>query len=306
FPYRIHAPETVLEAVKKYNPGAEKIGLEGAGLSDYPQLIPLCRSILNAGLAVSFSSIRADRITEDFIDIIRAGRIRSFTIAPEAGSERLRSRIGKAMSHDALLEKAALLSDSGIEILKLYYLIGIPGETDQDVEALIQSVRSIGDRFLGRSKTRRVRISVNAFVPKPFTEFQWAAMMPEREILSRRKRIQDGIESEKRMVFIRKSGREETLQGLLSLGDERTGLALLDAVQNRRGIPAAFADAGVDKATLVYREKRIDEPLPWDFIEYEVPKERLWNRYRKEEHGTGCNRDGRGEADRGRHRQSPG
>jgi radical SAM superfamily enzyme YgiQ (UPF0313 family) len=275
-PYRAFTMEAVLDAVKRFNPGAEKIGLEGAGLSDYPHLIPLCRSIEDAGLSVSFSSIRADRITREFLSILKTGSIRSFTIAPEAGTERLRLIIGKGMSDAVLDEKASMLSETAIDVLKLYYLIGLPGETDRDVEALAGSVLSVSGKFLGRSKTRRVRLSVNAFIPKAFTEYQWEAMNPAKELNRKRKRIAELLKKENRITIVPKSAREETLQGMLSLGGERAGTAVLEAIEGGKGFERAFADAGIDAPFVLYRKKGFKDVMPWDFIEYGVPKKQLW------------------------------
>jgi len=280
-PFRLYPVDSILDAVRRFNPGAEKIGLEGAGLSDYPQLIPLCRSILDMNRTVSFSSIRADRVTREFIPILEASRIRSFTVAPEAGNEAMRRRIGKDIPDTVLMETVDLISESRIDVLKLYYLIGLPEETDDDLNALILSVRDVCRRFLGKSRTRRVRLSVNAFVPKPFTEFQWAPMLPEQELNRKRKRIAEAFKKEPRVVQVPKSGREEILQGILSLGDERIGMGFLRSIREGMGFQQAIAGSGVDLNQLLFKEKNIEDSMPWDFIHGGVSKDRLWNRYRK-------------------------
>lgn len=261
--------ETVLDTVVRHNPGARKIGLEGAGLSDYPHLIPLCRSIAERGWSVSFSSMRADRITADILSILKSGSTRSFTIAPEAGTESLRSAIGKGISDAVLYEKASLLSETEVDVLKLYYLIGLPGETDQDIDALAESVLSISGKFLGQSgakRAKRVRLSVNAFVPKAFTEYQREAMNPSKELIRKRKRIAELLKREKRIVIVPKSAREEILQGVLSLGDERTGEAVFRAIRGGKGFNRTFADEGIDVPSLLHRVKNPNEPMPWNFI----------------------------------------
>jgi radical SAM superfamily enzyme YgiQ (UPF0313 family) len=292
-PFRFYSMEAVRDAVRSFNPGAKKVGLEGAGLSDYPHLIPLCHALFDMQYTVSFSSIRADRISEEFISILQFGKNRSFTIAPEAGSESMRRFIGKEISDAALMTKVDLLSESGINVLKLYYLIGLPGETDGDVTALIQSVRDISERFLKKSKTRRLRLSMNAFVPKPFTEFQWAAMHPEKELNRKRKRIASALKHEPRVVLVPKSSREETLQGILSLGDQRTGTAFYHSIRNRTGFRQAFMKSGIDLNRLLYRERHVNESMPWDFIHYDIPKERLWKCYQRGIHDTSRIGDGR-------------
>lgn len=293
-PFRFYSMEEVRDAVRSFNPGARKIGLEGAGLSDYPHLIPLCRALFEMQCTVSFSSIRADRISDELVSILRSGKSRSFTIAPEAGSEAMRRLIGKEISDGDLTAKVDLLSESGIDVLKLYYLIGLPGETDGDVTALVESVRQLSERFLKKSRARRLRLSVNAFVPKPFTEFQWAVMDSEKELGRKRKCIANALKRDPRVVLVPKSSREETLQGIISLGDERVGTALCRSIQSRMGFRQAFAESGVDPNRMLYREKHVEESMPWDFIHYDIPKERLWNYYQRGFHGSSRIGDGRG------------
>ena len=118
--------------------GIDYFAPEGAGLSDYPGLEELCGTLTNMGYEVSFSSIRADRVTPELVRTLKEGGVRSFTIAPEAGSERLRQRIGKGIKDSILWDVVTLLKDSSVGVLKLYFLIGLPGEEDEDVEAIVE------------------------------------------------------------------------------------------------------------------------------------------------------------------------
>ena len=280
-PYRFRSVASIIETVARWNPGAHRVGLEGAGLSDYPGLEELCGTLVNMGYEVSFSSIRADRVTPELVRTLKEGGVRSFTIAPEAGSERLRQRIGKGIKDSILWDVVALLKDSSVGVLKLYFLIGLPGEEDEDVEAIVELVRELANIFTMREKGKRIRLSVNAFVPKPFTEFQWAPMATERELSRKRRMIRQGLKGKRGIAIVPKSSRNEVLQGVLSQGDSRVGYAMADVVEKGMAWKRALKERGIDIVKLLHQEKHFESELPWDFIVSEISKEQLWGRYRK-------------------------
>lgn len=279
-PYRFRSPEMIIETVARYNPGAHRIGLEGAGISDYPELEELSESLVNTGYKISLSSVRSDRITNDLIGILERGDVRSISMAPEAGTERLRRCIGKEIEDETLSACADLLGRSTIDTLKLYYLIGLPGETESDVQSLIEAVRDLSSRFIAGRKHKHVRLSVNSFIPKAHTEFQWESMNTEREIVRKRRMIYRAMHREKQITCIPKSSRDEVLQGLLSKGDDRVGLALMDAQTTPLTFKQALANRSVDPERVIHRTGMLGETLPWDFIDSRISKKRLWDRYR--------------------------
>ena len=281
YPLRFHSAKSILQIINEKNPGARRIGLEGAGLSDYPELETLCEALINRGYGVSFSSIRADRVSPGLIQILNKGNVRSFAMAPETGSESLRKRIGKGITDATIEHVTYLLKDSSIEILKLYFLIGLPGETMKDVEAIVKLVRELSSIFVKKGKRKKIRLSVNAFIPKPFTEFQWAPMASLRELTEKRKYLKKELSNQKEVFILPKSSREEILQGLLSLGDINIGLAMMDTVDNEISWKTALKKRGIDIEAILYRAKTFNEVMPWDFIDYKVPKEKLWKRYVK-------------------------
>jgi len=280
-PYRSHPVESILDIVKCKNPGANRIGLEGAGLSDYPDLVKLCASLVETGKKLSLSSIRPDRVQPDLLDLMAKGDVRTFTVAPETGSETLREQIGKGMSNSTLRNVVGLLARSKIYMLKLYFLIGLPGETKEDMLAIIHLVSELHAHFINKNRKKRIRISVNAFIPKPFTEFQWAAMATEKELLEKRKIIKRGLKGKKGLDILTKSTRQEILQGVLSLGDESVGLSVLDGV--KKGIPwkSALKENGIDVASLIHQERSVDTYFPWDFIEPSFTKNKMWKDYQQ-------------------------
>lgn len=266
-----------METVKRFNPGASRVGLEGASLSDYPGLEQIGNQLIEAGHEISFSSLRADRITPQLLEVLEKGNVRSFTMAPEAGSERLRRRIGKPISDAVLTGGVRMLASSSVENLKLYFLIGLPGEDDSDIDAISDRVRETA-RVFNASGRRRIRVSINAFVPKPFTEFQWEAMDSESSLIHKRERIAGGVGGLRGVALVRKSVREELLQGMLAVGDERTGNAVHDRVILGMPWKQAFRKNGVDPEVLLHEQRPLDRPLPWDFIETGTPKRTLWER----------------------------
>ncbi|OVE78537.1 hypothetical protein BVY01_05185, partial [bacterium I07] len=214
-PYRYRTAHTLLKTVEMYNPGAKRIGLEGSGISDYPELETLWEILLQSGYSVSISSMRADRITENLIDLLEKSDIQTFTIAPEAGSPGLRNYIGKPQNEEGLREAVQRLSRSSVRTLKMYFLIGLPEETDEDVSAIIRLIKTLAEDFKGKGY-KRLRVSINAFIPKPFTEFQWAGMARKKQLQSARSRIQRELRNTANVYLTRKNLREEQLQTLLS------------------------------------------------------------------------------------------
>ena len=280
-PYRFRSVDSIVETVAGKNPGAKRVGLEGAGLSDYPHLEGLCESLIDMEHELSFSSIRPDRLQPELLELLERGGVRTIAMAPETGSEKLRYNIGKRISDKVLKDCVYLLANSSMNNLKLYFMIGLPGETDDDIQAIIDVVLELSGIFSKYQSKKRIRVSVNAFVPKPFTEFQWATMDNEKALARKRKMIIQGLKGKKGITIVTKSSREEIIQGILSLGDERVGFVLLDVV--RKGIPMkrAMKENGIDVDSLLYRERSLAVNLPWDFIESDVKKENLWTRYQK-------------------------
>jgi len=284
-PYRFRSLDSVMNTVKMENPGAQRVGLEGAGLSDYPELEKLFESVIKTGHSLSISSIRPNRIQPDLVRLMERGGVRTVTMAPEAGSEDLRRCIGKKIKDEQLLTSIRLLAETSIKMIKLYFIIGLPGETEDDIDAVIQLVKDSAFIFCGKRKRGRMRISLNAFIPKPFTEFQWSPMFTEKELSRKRTRIRQGLRDVKGVDITTKSTRQEILQGVLSLGDESVGQAMLDAVQNNVSWKQAFKRRDLDVSSILHAERHIDTPLPWDFIESEVPRKTSWTcyqEYRKE------------------------
>jgi radical SAM superfamily enzyme YgiQ (UPF0313 family) len=227
---------------------------------------------------------------------------RTVAIAPEAGSQRLRNLINKGLDESQILSAVQLIADEDIPNLKLYFLIGLPTEKAEDVEALLELVRKIRTVWLeaGRRRGRlgNLTLSVNPFIPKPFTPLQWAAM---ESISALKKKVQYLKRQVGRMANTNvtcESLKAAELQALLSRGDRRTG-RLLPHLAEGVGLTAACRREGLEKDFYLTRERDEDEILPWEIIDQGVSRTFLWSEYRRglagdltPPCGSGCHRCG--------------
>jgi radical SAM superfamily enzyme YgiQ (UPF0313 family) len=268
-PVRMRKSETILKNVA----GAGKIGLVGTATADHPALVPMLKSLAAEGRTVSIGSFRADALTKEIAELLVECGARTVTLAPEAGSDDLRARIGKDISRVQLSEAVKMLAEAGVRKIKLYFMIGLPGETDQDAEAIVDLVGALA-RVRGRAQ---LGISVAPLVPKPHTAFQWCGFIG-RETFRRRTAILKKISTVRGCSLKVASYQESWLEAVLSKGDRSLAPALLEAAQahlplgtvlRRRGVP----DIGVDLDT--------EKPLPWDFLESGVTRKGLKEQYLK-------------------------
>lgn len=262
-----------VDILKKEIAGAkergQKVGLIAPSLTDY-RAIEEVLSIKDVHFSIT--SLRANRQSAEIIGLLREKR--SVSIAPEAGSQRLRDVINKKITEQDILATAGLIFKKGIQTLRLYFIIGLPTETDADVKALIELVKKI--RRL--SKKGMISITLSVFVPKPFTPFQWHPMTEEKTVRVR-------IEAVKKALLIKgvKVGhdviKEAYMQGFFAVGDRRSG-RVLEEMTGEKNWQKASKAAGIDPAFYIFREKKFDEFLPWDMIDNGVDKAKLWKEYR--------------------------
>jgi radical SAM superfamily enzyme YgiQ (UPF0313 family) len=284
-PPRFRTEASLAQTIEKGLARSAQIGLVGAAVSDLPGLASLCRRFSGPDTTLSFSSLRADALEPELLDALGRSRVKTATIAPEAGSERLRRVINKGLCEQDVLNAATALVAHGIPNLKLYFMVGLPTETDADAEAVVTLVKHIKHAFLKSSRTRRaigtLTVSISSFVPKPSTPFQWAAMAPVADLKARIKRIQTGL---KRVPNVRVHSdlpRWAYIQALLARGDRRVAdlLSRADAVAGNWA--HALKTAPINADFYVLRERDSDEILPWDFIDHRVSKTYLLNDYRR-------------------------
>ena len=261
-----------------------RIGLTGTAVSDYPNMVPLCRRILEQHGGVSLSSLRVDAVHSPLIQCLKEAECRTVAIAPEAGSERLRRIVRKAYKEEEILEAVKTLVENGIAQIKCYFMIGLPFETDEDVKSIPLLAKRIRHRILssGESKKRwRVVLSVNPFIPKPGTPFQWAPLDDVRELKRKLKMIQAGLKNEKGIQMIYDLPKWAYVQALLSNGDRRVAKIVRAVHQNGGDWGKALRESSVNPDFFVYRTRDLDEIFPWDFIDHGISKETLKKEYLK-------------------------
>jgi radical SAM superfamily enzyme YgiQ (UPF0313 family) len=270
-PVRPFATSRILEIAESARPHADRVGLVSIALCDHPDIELILERLVAMGYSISPASLRLDDLTEAIVGLLRESGERTITIAPETGSDRLRRVINKTVTNDEILDRAALIFRQGIENLKLYYMIGLPTETDDDLVAIRDVTVAMRDRMVGIARARgtigRIVASVNPLVPKPGTAFQWLPMSSARDIERRADRLRQLVDGLDNVFFNIKSERHSYYQGLLSLGDRRVAEVIEIAERNGGNWRAAVAEAGLDADAYLYRDRSVDAFLPWQIID---------------------------------------
>jgi radical SAM superfamily enzyme YgiQ (UPF0313 family) len=270
-PVRAFPFDRIIELAERARPHSRRAGLVSIALCDHPRIEDILTRLVEMGYSISPASLRLDDLTPTILRLLRESGERTVTIAPEVGSDRLRRVINKTVTNDEILAAAELIFASGIQNLKLYYMIGLPTETDADLEAIRDLTVQLRDRMLAHARSRgqigRIVGSVNPLVPKPGTAYQWLAMEDGRSIERKIKRLRELTAGIDNVFFNIKSERHSFYQALMSLGDRRVAPAIEAAERNGGQWRAAVAEAGVDAEFYVFRDRSGDPVLPWDIID---------------------------------------
>jgi len=270
-PVRAFPTERILQLAQAARPHANRVGLVSIALCDHPDIERILTRLNEMGYAISPASLRLDDLTETIVRLLRESGERTITIAPETGSDRLRRVINKTVTNDEILDRAELIFASGIENLKLYYMIGLPTETDEDLVAIRDLTLQIRERMLNHARARgqigRIVGSVNPLIPKPGTAYQWLPMEDPAVVERKIKRLRSLMADIDNVYFNIKSERHSYYQALLSLGDRRVAPAIEAAERNGQNWRAAVAEAGVDGDFFIFRDRSKDAMLPWDIID---------------------------------------
>jgi radical SAM superfamily enzyme YgiQ (UPF0313 family) len=255
----------------------------GAAVSDLPGIGALCNQFSGSGTTLSFSSLRADALSPELLAALRQSGVKTATIAPEAGSELLRRVINKGLCEEDILKAAGILVAHGIPNLKLYFMVGLPTETEEDVAAIVALVKRIKHEFLKSSRARRaigaITLSVNSFVPKPFTPFQWTAMAEVADLKAKIKRIKAELNRVPNVRVHSDLPRWAYIQALLARGDRRVADILSRVHASAGNWAHALKTVAINPDYYVLRERDPDELLPWDFIDHRITKAFLRSDY---------------------------
>ncbi len=284
-PARFRSLETLEPSFIRGMGGRKKIGLLGTAISDHPDLPALCRFIMDQNGEVALGSFRLDRIDSELVSLLQKSRVETVSLAPEAGSQRLRDVIHKGITEEDIFHAVELLIEHGIANIRLYFMVGLPTETDADIDAIIDMVKKIRHHIMkiseGRKRFKRITLSINQFIPKPVTPFQWLPLEDINAVRKRMRKIENAIRKEPSVKVIHDLPKWNYIQALLSLGDRRVSGILLSAHANKGNWPKAFKEVNVNPDFYVYRHKDAGEFLPWDFIDHRIDKQYLVDEYRK-------------------------
>jgi radical SAM superfamily enzyme YgiQ (UPF0313 family) len=270
-PVRAFPADRILELAARAKRHSNRAGLVSIALCDHPEIERILTGLLDMGYSISPASLRMDDLTDPIVGLLRKSGERSITIAPEAGSDRLRRVINKTVTNAEILERADVIFRNGIENLKLYYMIGLPTETDEDLVGIHDLTLQMRDIMLKHGRDRghlgRIVGSVNPLIPKPGTAYQWLPMEDPAITDRKGKRLRQLLAGIDNVYFNIKSERHSYYQALLSLGDRRVAPAIEAAERNGGNWREAVAEAGIDASFYIFRDRSQDTLLPWDIID---------------------------------------
>lgn len=298
-PPRIYPVESLLKTMDEAVGKTDRIGLVSSAILDHPDIGAICRYGRNKGFTLSFSSLRADKLDGPVIDMLARTGVKTATIAPEAGSDRMRRIINKKLTRDQILGATQNLVDQGIPNLRLYFMIGLPFETDADVAAIVDLTLDIKNRFLDASRKQgkmgTITLSINPFIPKPCTPFQWAAMTDDPTLNRRIRIIRQGLKKTANVSLNLESVKKSKINALLSLGDRSCADVLETAAQHGWTRALRENKAYLDQVVYTPKPMPVDDqpvpPLPWGILNHRISDDfliREWNRAKQEKQSRAC------------------
>lgn len=291
-PCRFYKSKSILSQVEKYAKDSRHVGLIGSLISDHPELEDICGALHSEGFEIGTSSLRVDSLSPKLLKILVDSGMKTLTVAPEVGTEKMWKVINKKINREAVLKSANLASQALIPNLKLYFIIGLPFEQEEDIDGIVDLVCEVHQIFIKdyrlkkvrenrKSGKRRLRLSINPFIPKPHTPFQWCGMDGEKELKRKLNIIACGVKDLRGVHFERKSVRQAILQGIFSLGNRKVGEGLFYAIEENLSFRQAWKKAGIDPNSIVFEPKKLNSSLPWDIIDEGVSKSFLIKEFEK-------------------------
>lgn len=249
----------------------ERVGLIGPSLTDYPHISEVLKT---EGVDFSITSLRASKKSAELAGLLKGHK--SVSIAPEAGTERMRRVINKKITEDDIIETSRLIFSEGMENLRLYFMVGLPTENDDDIKGIVNLVKKIR----GISKKGNIVLTLSTFVPKPFTPFQWHGMEKIAIVKERLKAVKSSLLPIRGIKVFHDVPKYAYMQGFFSMGDRRISKSL-EAMLRMHDWKKACIETGIAPDFYVMRNKDFSENLPWDFIDSGISKEKLWEEYQK-------------------------
>jgi radical SAM superfamily enzyme YgiQ (UPF0313 family) len=275
-PVRGFSRSAIVERAREVRAHTNRIGLVSTAVCDHPEIEGIVDDLAGLGFEVSVASLRLDDLTPGFVFKLADTGVQGLTLAPECGSDRMRRILNKQFSNEEILDKAGWIFENGIRNLKLYYMVGLPFEEHSDVEAIVDLTERIRERMLAVGRKRghvgRLHPSVNPFIPKPGTPYQWLPMEDPKETDRKLQYLRKAFGRMPNVDAILKSARTGVHQSILALGDRRVAEALEIACLERIDLKRAMKRLGLDPRFYLFRGRGREEILPWDIVDNGVSK----------------------------------
>ncbi len=282
-PPRLWPAEAIIRALEQ-RPG-NRVGLLGMEMVRPEDLARIAENLLASDCALSFSSLRADVISPQLLELLARSRLKSAAIAPDGGSERLRRVINKGITAEQVLTAAESLVKAGIINLKLYFMIGLPTETRGDLEELVALCLAVKKQILAHGRARgrlsNMNLSVNSFIPKPWTPFQYHPFDRVNLLKNKIKFLRQRLAGEPNLTISVQRPERMLLQAVLARGDQRVGRAMLHLLDSRSTWQQALKREQLAAGDYVYRTRDRDEPFPWEIVDQGIDRDYLWREYQR-------------------------
>lgn len=283
-PFRFRTREALLQSLEGITL-PERVGLVGACITDHPQIEGLCQDLLERGFAVSAPSLRAGAIPEGLLRYLAQSGQKTITLAPEAASERLRHVLGKGIGEEDFLHTVEQILAQKIPNIKLYFMVGLPSEQEEEVLAIAAMAKKVKHLMLSAAKSSarlgQVTLSLNAFVPKPWTPFQWLGFEEVGRLQQKVGAIKRALKGTSNIICFHDLPQWGYIQALLARGDRQLGGLLLLAHRFGGRWKKAFQEWSLNPDFYVYRRRQPEEVFPWDHLEDGVSKGHLLEEFRR-------------------------
>ena len=277
WPPRVVPARDILAKATEWRGKTDKIGLVSTAVCDHPEISEILQGLRAMDYRISVSSLRLDQISDELLDALVESRDQQIAVAPETGSDRLRRVINKNLTNDEIVDICGAVFDRGMLTVKLYMMVGLPTETDEDLEEMVLLVERIKDRMLEAGKrfgrAGKIIPSLNGFVPKPNTPFQWEPICEEKELKRRLKFVSKKLARIPNVEVRAMSARIAHEQALFSSGDRRIGRVIEATARLNGDLNAAIRETGIDLHFHTSRRRAYDEILPWDIVDSGISRE---------------------------------
>ncbi len=271
WPPRVVPAKDILAKAQEWRGRTDKIGLVSTAVCDHPEISEILRGLREMQYRISVSSLRLDQIEDELLDALVESRDQQIAVAPETGSDRLRKVINKNLTNDEIVDICGAVFDRGMLTVKLYLMVGLPTETQEDLEEMIVLVERIKDRMLEAGKrfgrAGKIIPSLNGLVPKPNTPFQWDAVCDEKELKNRLKWTAKNLARIPNVEVRMMSARIAHEQALFSSGDRTVARVIEAAARMKGNLNDALRETGIDPAFHTSRNRSYDEFLPWSIVD---------------------------------------